>query len=82
MTTKLNDFHYVLLAIAAKRANGSILPLSTSIGVTSAGLMRRACGNHATMDRLRGKGLLRLLREQSVDDGSTLLLYGYSNLTV
>jgi hypothetical protein len=34
------------------------------------------------MDRLRGKGLLRLLREQSVDDGSTLLLYGYSNLTV
>jgi hypothetical protein len=79
MTTKLNDFHYVLLAIAAKRANGSILPLSTSIGVTSAGLTRRACGNHATMDRLRGKGLLR---EQSVDDGSTLLLDGYSNLTV
>jgi len=28
------------------------------------------------MDRLRGKGLLRLLREQSVDDGSTLLLDG------
>jgi DNA-binding MarR family transcriptional regulator len=40
MTTKLNDFHYVLLAIAAKRANGSILPTSTSVGVTRAGLTR------------------------------------------
>lgn len=40
MTTKLSDLHYVLLAIAAKRANGSILPPSTSIGVTRAGLTR------------------------------------------
>ena len=39
-TTKLSDLHYVLLAIAAKRANGSILPPSTSIGVTRAGLTR------------------------------------------
>jgi DNA-binding MarR family transcriptional regulator len=38
--TKLTDLHYVLLAIAAKRANGSILPPSTSIGVTRAGLTR------------------------------------------
>ena len=38
--TKLSDLHYVLLAIAAKRANGSILPPSTSIGVTRAGLTR------------------------------------------
>jgi len=40
MTTKLSDLHYVLLAIAAKRPNGSILPPSTSIGVTRAGLTR------------------------------------------
>jgi hypothetical protein len=38
--TKLSDLHYVLLAIAAKRSNGSILPPSTSIGVTRAGLTR------------------------------------------
>ena len=38
--TKLSDLHYVLLGIAAKRANGSILPPSTSIGVTRAGLSR------------------------------------------
>jgi len=40
MTTKLSDLHYVLLAIAAKRANGSILPPSTSISVTRADLTR------------------------------------------
>ena len=40
MTTKLSDLHYVLLATAAKRANGSILPPSTSVGVTRAGLTR------------------------------------------
>ena len=40
MTTKLSDLHYGLLAIAAKRANGSILPLSASAGVTRAGLTR------------------------------------------
>jgi len=40
MTTKLSDLHYVLLAIAAKRPNGSILPPSTSDGVTRAGLTR------------------------------------------
>lgn len=40
MTAKLSDLHYVLLAIAAKRASGSILPPSTSIGVTRAGLTR------------------------------------------
>ena len=40
MTTKLNELHYVLLATAAKRANGSILPPSNSIGVTRAGLTR------------------------------------------
>jgi len=40
MTTKLSDLHHVLLAIAAKRSNGSILPPSTSIGVTRAGLTR------------------------------------------
>jgi len=38
--TKLSDLHYVLLVIAAKRANGSILPPSTSVGVTRAGLTR------------------------------------------
>ena len=38
--TKLSDLHYVLLAIAAKRGSGSILPPSTSIGVTRAGLSR------------------------------------------
>jgi DNA-binding MarR family transcriptional regulator len=38
--TKLSDLHYVLLAIAAKRSNGSILPPSTSIGVNRAGLTR------------------------------------------
>jgi len=38
--TKLSDLHYVLLAIAAKRSSGSILPPSTSIGVTRAGLTR------------------------------------------
>ena len=37
---KLSDLHYVLLAIAAKRAGGSILPPSTSIGVNRAGLTR------------------------------------------
>lgn len=40
MTIKLSDLHYVLLAIAAKRSSGSILPPSTSIGVTRAGLTR------------------------------------------
>jgi len=40
MTTKLSDLHYGLLAIAAKRANGSILPPSTSLDVTRAGLTR------------------------------------------
>jgi len=40
MTTKLSDLHYVLLAVAAKRSSGSILPPSTSIGVTRAGLTR------------------------------------------
>jgi hypothetical protein len=38
--TKLSDLHYVLLAIAAKRSNGSILPPSASIGVNHAGLTR------------------------------------------
>jgi len=38
--TELSDLHYVLLAIAAKRANGSILPPSKSIEVTRAGLTR------------------------------------------
>lgn len=38
--TKLSDLHYVLLAIAAKRSSGSILPSSTSIGVTRAALTR------------------------------------------
>lgn len=36
----LSDLHYVLLAIAAKRSSGSILPPSTSLGVTRAGLTR------------------------------------------
>ena len=40
MTTQLSDLHYALLAIAAKRTSGSILPSSTSIGVTRAGLIR------------------------------------------
>ena len=40
MTTKLSDLHYVLLAVAATRASGSILPPSTSIGVTRVGLTR------------------------------------------
>ena len=40
MTIKLSDLHYVLLAVAAKRSSGSILPPSTSIGVTRAGLTR------------------------------------------
>ena len=38
--TKLSDLHYVLLAVAAKRSSGSVLPPSTSIGVTRAGLTR------------------------------------------
>ena len=38
--TKLSDLLYVLLAIAAKRANGSILPPSDGVGVTRAGLTR------------------------------------------
>src|SRR6185295_18373616 len=38
--TKLSHLHYVLLAIAAKRSNGSILPPSASIGVNRAGLTR------------------------------------------
>jgi len=40
MTTKLSDLHYVLLAIAGERANGSILPPSTSVDVTRVGLTR------------------------------------------
>lgn len=40
MTAKLSDLQYVLLAIAAKRSTGSILPPSTSIGVTRTGLTR------------------------------------------
>jgi hypothetical protein len=40
MTIKLSDLHYVLLAIAAKRSSGSILPPSTSIGLTRSGLTR------------------------------------------
>jgi len=40
MTIKLSDLHNVLLGIAAKRANGSILPSSTSVDVTRAGLTR------------------------------------------
>ena len=40
MTIKLSDLHYVLLAIAAKRASGSILPPSDGVGVTRAGLTR------------------------------------------
>lgn len=39
-TQPLSDLHYVLLAIAIKRTNGSILSPSTSIGVTRAGLTR------------------------------------------
>jgi DNA-binding MarR family transcriptional regulator len=39
-TKPLSDLHYVLLAIAAKRTNGSILPPFTSLGVTRAGLTR------------------------------------------
>jgi len=38
--TKLSNLHYVLLAIAVKRGSGSVLPPSTSIGVTRAGLTR------------------------------------------
>jgi len=38
--TKLSHLHYVLLVIAAKRSNGSILPPSASIGVNRAGLTR------------------------------------------
>lgn len=40
MTAKLSDLHYALLATAAKRINGSVLPPSTRIGVTRAGLTR------------------------------------------
>lgn len=38
--TKLSDLQYVLLAVAAKRGSGSILPPSASIGVNRAGLTR------------------------------------------
>jgi len=38
--TKLSDLHFVLLATAARRPNGSILPPSTGVGVTRAGLTR------------------------------------------
>ena len=38
--TKLTDLQYVLLAVAAKRGNGSIMPPSTSIGVPRASITR------------------------------------------
>jgi len=40
MTTKLTDLQYVLLAVAAKRGNGSLMPPSTSIGVPRASITR------------------------------------------
>ena len=38
--TKLSDLHYVLLAVAAKRSSGSVMPPSTSIGVPRASITR------------------------------------------
>jgi DNA-binding MarR family transcriptional regulator len=38
--TKLTDLQYVLLAIASKRGNGSLMPPSTSIGMTQASITR------------------------------------------
>ena len=40
MTTKLTDLQYVLLAVASKRGNGSLMPPSTSIGVPRASITR------------------------------------------
>jgi hypothetical protein len=39
-TAKLNDLHYVLLAIAANRASGSLLPPSSSAKVERASITR------------------------------------------
>ena len=38
--TKLTDLQYVLLAVAAKRGSGSLMPPSTSIGVPRASITR------------------------------------------
>jgi len=38
--TKLSDLQYILLAVAAKRSSGSLMPPSTSIGVPRASITR------------------------------------------